>query len=158
MVLSLGGKWLEKELKMTLQAELCLCPDISSSVDSQIKVFVEDIPVKALMPNLVQPYQKTLLLWNVQEQTPSCFWRDFSDAILFFGRRTSVVEDFQQLSRQWIRLRLCSHLPEIPVWKSWNDVSNRVCLCPDISTVESRILQIVFNKHFDRENHVCMYG
>ena len=33
-----------------------------------------------------------------------------------------------------------------------------LCLCPDISTAESRILQMVFNKHFDRENHVCMYG
>ena len=44
-------------------------------VDSQIKdskilpiVFVVDIPVKASMPNLAQPYQKTLM-WNVQEQT-----------------------------------------------------------------------------------------
>ena len=63
-------------------------------------VFVEDIPVKALMPNLVQLYQKTLLP-NVQEQTYE-----------FMNR---------QLSR-WIRLRLCSHLPEIPPWKSWNDV------------------------------------
>ena len=78
--------------------KLCLCPDVStdskwstSIVKSKILpiVFVEDIPVKALMPNLVQLYQKTLLwnqtwalplfqdrgvkptsVWNVQEQTP----------------------------------------------------------------------------------------
>ena len=49
-------------VEMTFQAELCLCPDIST-VKSKILpiVFVEDIPVKALMPNLVQLYQKTLL-------------------------------------------------------------------------------------------------
>ena len=59
-------------------------------------VFVEDIPVKALMPNLVQLYQKTLL-WNVQEQTfwqgkpcmggrpPAKLWR-------FFGLRSSKLE------------------------------------------------------------------
>jgi hypothetical protein len=57
---------------MTLQTELCLCPDIST-VDSQIKdssnsfrrrhsneVFFEDIPTKALMPNLGSTKPKPL--------------------------------------------------------------------------------------------------
>ena len=97
-MLAFAWKTTVEELKWRF-TELCLCPDIST-VKSKILpiVFVEDIPVKALMPNLVQLYQKTLLLWNVQEQTPSCFWRDFSDAILFFGQRTSLVENFQQFS------------------------------------------------------------
>ena len=52
------------------------------------------------------------MLWNVQEQeqTSSCFWRDFSDAILLFGRKTSVVEDFSEIEKI------------------------KLCLCPDIST------------------------
>ena len=50
--------------------------------------FVEDIPVKASMPNLVQLYQKTLL----EKLFLTGF---FVDAILFFGRKTSVVEVFQ---------------------------------------------------------------
>ena len=97
-MLAFAWKTTVEELKWRF-TELCLCPDIST-VKSKILpiVFVEDIPVKALMPNLVQLYQKTLLLWNVQEQTPSCFWRDFSDAILFFGQRTSLAEDFQRFS------------------------------------------------------------
>ena len=55
-------KYHRGRVEMTFQTELCLCPDISTAKSKILPiVFVEDIPVKALMPNLVQLYQKTLL-------------------------------------------------------------------------------------------------
>ena len=83
---------------------LCLCPDRLDRfkvvhVDSQIRVSSNSF--RWIWFN----YQETLLE------------KLFLTGFLEFMNR--------QLSQQWIRLRLCSHLPEKPPWKSWNDVSNR---------------------------------
>ena len=82
------------------------CFNIPSSVNSQIKVFVEDIPVKALMPNLVLLYQKTLLL---QEQ--------YLDAILFFlDKRPAWLKTFSTMSEKFASARTSPPIPNGPHW------------------------------------------
>ena len=83
MVFSLGGKWLENNLKRSwkwrCKRSFAFARTFRQSiVKSKILpiVFVEDIPVRALMPNLVQLCQ---IWFNFTKRHcwRSCFWLDF---------------------------------------------------------------------------------
>ena len=100
------------------------------------------------------------MLWNVQEQeqTSSCFWRDFSDAILLFGRKTSVAWRF---FRNWKSkaLPLPGHLDRLKMVH----VDGQFKVSPNsfriwFNFTKKTLLEFNFTKRldFDRENHGCV--
>ena len=118
--------------------KLCLCHNTStdskwstSIVKSKILpiVFVEDIPVKALMPNLFQLYQKTLL-----EVFDWIFWSlwigNFHDSGLDYGYARICLKNHRGRVEMTFQTELC--------------MCKSVCIYPDILTVKSKILPIVF--------------